>query len=35
MTWTCLRTVSRQERRVLALLEDTGVLAYAPMEVRK
>lgn len=35
MTWTCLRTIPRQERRVLALLEDTGVLAYAPMEVRK
>lgn len=35
MTWVCLRVQLRQERRVLSLLKDAGVLAYAPMEIRK
>lgn len=33
MTWVCLRVQSRQERRVLALLTEANVMAYAPMEV--
>lgn len=35
MTWACLRVQLRQERKVMALLTEAGVLAYAPMETRK
>lgn len=35
MTWTCLRVQLRQERRIVGLLTEARLLAYAPMETRK
>lgn len=35
MTWVCLRVQLRQERRVLLLLQEAGVLSYTPLETRK
>lgn len=34
MTWVVLRTSIRQEKRVMASLNDAGVLAYTPMETK-
>lgn len=35
MTWTCLRVQLRQERRIVGLLTEARLIAYAPMETRK